>query len=64
MQPAQTDKSGDEFDEIDQDVDGLGFEDEDPYDRQNEGIVSNLALANINQDIEEIAPMRAYKKNP
>ena len=48
MQPAQDYKSGEDFEDIDQEVDGLGCEEEDPYDRQNEGIVSNLALANIN----------------
>lgn len=49
------DKSADEFEEDeDQEVDGLFFDELSPCD--NSGIVSNIAIANINQDIEEIDP--------
>ena len=27
-----------------------------PFERQNVGVVSNLALANLNQDIEDLVP--------
>jgi hypothetical protein len=54
--PTQQNKSQDEYEEEDYEVDQLGFEEDPPYERQNEGIVSNLALANLNQDIEEIEP--------
>ena len=67
MKPIKQNKSHDEYEDEDQEVDGLGF-DEEPqdYDRQNEGIVGNLALANFNEDIEEIEgfsdPRRSEKK--
>ena len=49
------DKSADEFEEVeDQEVDGLFFDELSPCD--NSGVVSNIAIANINQDIEEIDP--------
>jgi hypothetical protein len=49
------DKSADEFEEdVDQEVDDLFFDELSPCD--NSGIVSNIAIANINQDIEEIDP--------
>lgn len=49
------DKSADEFEEVeDQEVDGLLFDELSPCD--NSGVVSNIAISNINQDIEEIDP--------
>ena len=53
------DKSADEFEEDeDQEVDGL-FEDEiSPGGNDNSGITSNIAMANINQEIEEIEPQQ------
>jgi hypothetical protein len=50
------DKSADDFEEDeDQEVDGLFFDELSPCD--NSGIASNIAIANINQDIEEIDPV-------
>ena len=58
MKQIKPDRSADEFDDEDQEVDGLCFDEdqgfEEPYERQQQVIVNNIALANMNQDIEEI----------
>jgi hypothetical protein len=57
------DKSADEFEEdSDQEVDGLFVDELSP--RDNSGIISNIAIANINQDIEEIEPPLAIQPPP
>lgn len=54
------DKSADEFEEVeDQEVDGLFFDELSPCD--NSGVISNIAIANINQDIEELDPVLQNK---
>ena len=61
MQPITLkDKSADEFEEVeDQEVDGLFFDELSPCD--NSGVVSNIAIANINKDIEELDPVLQNK---
>jgi predicted secreted protein len=67
MKQIKPDRSADEFDDEDQEVDGLCFDEdqgfEEPYERQQQVIVSNIALANMNQDIEEIQPSLNVKPN-
>ena len=49
------DKSADDFDEeVDQEVDGLFFDELSPYEASN--LASNNVTSNMNQDIEEIEP--------